>query len=322
MNVSLYIATRRGLYTCLRKEGRWSVVEKALQDTPVTSLSFEGTRILAGTKDGVFASDSVGKPWHRSSSGMTIRHVRWLERHPDQPGLIFAGTEPAGIFVSRDGGETWHGRIEVEEQRDRRKWYLPYSPLAGCVRGFSFNGDRGYGAAEVGGILRSDDRGDTWYLVGDGGGTSPPEGEDADDVHSVEVHPTSPDLVFAATGGGLFRSLNGGKSWAALYDCYCRDVWVDPENADRMIFSPATRKGWHGTVLSTGDGGKTWEGGAGGLEVPWFGKMVERFARAGDEIFAVRSDGALYVSPLTHLTWSPFTPHIEGVSAVRSISLA
>ena len=40
-----------------------------------------------------------------------------------------------------------------------------------------------------------------------------PEPDIHPDVHSIEVHPSSPDLVYAPTGGGFFRSLDGGQTW-------------------------------------------------------------------------------------------------------------
>ena len=76
-----------------------------------------------------------------------------------------AGTEPAGIFVSRDGAANWRECPEVGQLRDAHHWFLPYSPAAGCVRGFAFHGQRAYAAVEVGGVLRSDDEAQTWQLA-------------------------------------------------------------------------------------------------------------------------------------------------------------
>jgi len=37
------------------------------------------------------------------------------------------------------------------------------------------------------------------------------------DVHSITVHRTSSDLVTAATGGGLYRSADGGRNWKNIF---------------------------------------------------------------------------------------------------------
>ena len=83
-------------------------------------------------------------------------------------GLRIRGTEPAAIFVSHNGALSWRECPEVARLRDEHGWMLPYSPQAGCVRGFTLHGTRAYAAVEVGGALRSDDGGTTWQVTSDG----------------------------------------------------------------------------------------------------------------------------------------------------------
>ena len=129
--------------------------------------------------------------------------------------MALVGTEPAAIHCWMGNGP-WRECPEVAQLRDALGWWLPYSPEAGCVRGFAFHGDRVYAAVEVGGLLRSDDGGRTWGLV-EGSSGDPramAEGGIHPDVHSVAVHPSSPDLVLAPTGGGFYQSEDGGGRWS------------------------------------------------------------------------------------------------------------
>jgi photosystem II stability/assembly factor-like uncharacterized protein len=236
--------------------------------------------------------------------------------------LEFVGTEPAGVFVSRDGAATWRSRPEVEALRDRHGWFLPYSPEAGCVRGFAFHGDRIYAAVEVGGVLRSDDWGETWRLAG--GSTGEPTFNIPSaplvfaDVHSIETHPASPDLVYAATAEGLYRSRDGGETWSVSHaGSYCRAVWVDPADPDHIVLSPAdsvNRK--NGRIEESRDGGNNWKRASEGLDLPWPDRMVERFARIEHQLLAVTNDGRLYAAPLPTLRWERILGEIEGVQAV------
>ncbi|MGH2544801.1 MAG: WD40/YVTN/BNR-like repeat-containing protein [Ardenticatenaceae bacterium] len=320
MDNTLLVATGQGLILGELNGGSWRERGRGLAGRQVTSVIAREGVILAGTTDGVFRSDDGGESWREVSQGLALRHVRWMAYHPDISDLEFVGTEPAGIFVSRDGAASWRACPEVAELRDEFGWYLPYSPEAGCVRGFAFHGRRAYAAVEVGGVLRSDDGGETWRLAD--GSTGIPSFDDvperyvASDVHSVESHPSSPDLALAATHDGLFRSRDGGATWEHVYqDAYCRALWVDSRNADHIILGPSTPEGWHGRIEETRDGGRTWRAAASGFEIPPH-TLVERFAQVDDELFAVLSDGQLIAAPLSTLEWRRILPQIVDAEAV------
>ena len=316
----LLLATQHGLVVCERTGDGWHEVSRGMADKNVTSVIAREGVILAGSTEGVFRSDDGGQTWQEASSGISSRHIRWLAYHPDVSDLEFAGTEPAGIFVSHDGGGSWRACPEVAELRDRHKWSLPYSPEAGCVRGFAFLGTRGYAAVEVGGVLRSDDSGETWQLAEGSDGNpdleGPPEPLIYPDVHSISVHAWSRDVVIAPTGGGLYRSTDGGKVWALIYDCYCRAAWMDPKDPQHIVLGPADGVDRDGRIEATNDGGMTWVPASGGLQVPWQRGMVERFHQIGDELLAVRSNGELLVAPISATEWRAAVPTVAGVAAV------
>jgi photosystem II stability/assembly factor-like uncharacterized protein len=330
MNQLLFLATDDGIYSAQstdsalrRAEGAWETTGHSLASHQVNSLSILGSTILAGTTKGVFRSGNLGQTWRPSSEGLAETHVRWLAQHPDGSGRILAGTEPAAIYLSRDGGRTWSERPEVATLRDEYGWFLPYSAEAGCVRDFAFayDGERVYAAVEVGGLLRSDDAGESWQLApGSSGRTgSQAPGYVHPDVHSVNVHPWSRDLVFAATGGGMYSSENGGTTWAHLYDCYCRAAWPDPAEAANLVLGPADGVDRGGRIERTFDGGETWQRASEGLDLPWSRHMVERFLWMDQELLAVLSNGEVLAAPLLSLEWRPILPEIAHVRAAATI---
>jgi photosystem II stability/assembly factor-like uncharacterized protein len=312
LNILLIVATADGLVTCQRDGDVWRTADRGLAGKRATSVIARESVILAGTTDGVFRSDDLGRTWEPASGGLSHRHVRWMAYHPDISDFEFVGTEPAAIFVSRDGAATWSERPEVARLRDTYRWGLPYSPEAGCVRGFAFHGDRAYAAVEVGGVLRSDDGGAAWRMASEVGYRAPLIHPD---VHSIAVHPSSPDLVFAPTGGGFYRSNDGGASWARLYACYCRAAWLDPADPDHLILGPADSVDRNGRIEETRDGGRTWVPASFGLGAPWRRHMVERFVQAGDQLLAVLSNGELHAAPLATLEWRRVLPEAGEVAA-------
>jgi photosystem II stability/assembly factor-like uncharacterized protein len=273
----------------------------------------------------MWRSDDGGQSWQEADQGLSIRHVRWLTHHPSVDGLAFAGTEPAGIFVTRDGGATWRGCPEVERLRDQHRWFLPYSPGAGCVRSFACHGERIYAAVEIGGLLRSDDFGATWRLVE--GSTGAPDYNAPvprtflhPDVHEIVVLPTSPDMLFAATMCGLFRSVDGGRKWLHVYaDCYIRALWIDPSDQQHLVAGPADGVEINGQIEESRDQGWSWHVATTGLPGPWRRSGVERLTPIGDELFAVVANGQLFAASPAALEWRRVLadlPKVYGVAAI------
>jgi photosystem II stability/assembly factor-like uncharacterized protein len=320
----IYLATDHGLVVCERDDN-WHILRQSLESRRVTSVIAREGVILAGTTDGVFRSDDEGVNWVEASQDLSHRHIRWLAYHPDISDLEFVGSEPAAIFFSRNGGNSWQECGEVAGLRDQHRWFLPYSPEAGCVRGFAFHGERGYAAVEVGGVLRSDDNGRNWQLAEGSDGNpnlaGPPAPFIYPDVHSIYVHPSSPDLVDAPTGGGFYRSVDGGKTWELLYDCYCRSVWTDPSDPAHLILGPADHVNSGGRIEESRDGGRTWNMASAGLNVPWRRHMVERFTQIGSELFAVLSNGEVLSTQFPAVEWSQIFQDVKSVNAITAMPL-
>jgi photosystem II stability/assembly factor-like uncharacterized protein len=315
----LLLATSHGLAICKSTPDGWQETSRALSDSFVTSVVAWDEVILVGTKDGIYCSQDSGATWVSKNDGLSIPHIRWLAKQSDGSQRVFAGTEPAAIFLSYDRGLTWKSRPEVESLREKHKWYLPYSPEAGCVRGFAFHGARGYASVEVGGVLRSDDFGETWDSAT---ADQPNKAEIHSDVHSIEVHLSSADLVAAPTGGGFFISSDGGDSWEKRYrNCYCRAVWWDPIDLDHMILGVADWVDRNGRIEETRDGGLTWRDASGGLEVPWDRHMVERFGQVDDRLLAVLSNGNILERIPDSETWHSILPKAGRVHAVAGFGL-
>lgn len=320
METQIFVATSNGLLTGERVQNEWRVSARTLQGKHITSVIAREGVILVGSREGVMRSDDLGKTWRDASNGLTETYVRWLAYHPDISDCEFAGTEPANIFVSRDGAQTWRECDEIPYLRDAHHWFLPYSKGAGCVRGFAYCGSRAYAAVEVGGALRSDDWGATWRLCDGSNGNPDLEGPPAPliypDVHSIESHSATPNWVFAPTGGGFYISRDGGATWQLKYDCYVRAMWVDPNNADHFILGPADGVDRNGRIEESRDGGETWTNASKGLQVPWARHMVERFKQVGDELFAVLSNGEILVARVEEWQWKRAFAEIKNAHAL------
>ncbi len=319
--MKILVACHQGLVHAEATANGWEFSDSMLSGQRVRSVVQSERVIVAGTTTGAYRSVDGGASWADLSRGLTEWNVRRVAHHAYEGTSFFAGTEPAALYRLEPGADAWKACPEVSELRSRYHWRLPYSPAAGCVRGFAFCGSRGYAAVEVGGVLRTDDGGRRWGMVEGSSGRpddTPHNHRVHPDVHSVLVHPSSAELVMAATGGGLFRSTDGGSQWSCLYECYCRAVWVDPKDANRVVLGPADGVETMGRIEQSFDGGQTWESAWSGLSVPWKKSMVERFAEIDGRLFAVLSCGQLLVADRGELAWKRILPTVEGIADVAA----
>src|SRR3954453_859178 len=150
-----------------------------LEGHSVTALHAYREAVLAGTYgDGLFRSVDGGQSWERIEAGLTASTFRLLRAEP-------AGTEPARVYRSADGGRSWQELEGITRVPGHERWYLPYSPRAGAARNAYVSGDRLLVAAEVAGLLRSEDGGRSWVC-------EPVAGDE--DVHHVTAHPRIPTV--------------------------------------------------------------------------------------------------------------------------------
>ena len=329
MAIFLYIATSIGLYIVSYSSGNWDIVQHTLQNQPLTSVASSNNHIIVGTVDGLLRSNDDGRSWQKVGKKEHSIHIRWLMSSKSQPQRIVAGTEPARILTSNDGGINWAASKDVDTLRNDKGWLLPYSSKAGCVRGFAIAGsktgkglDRIYAAVEVGGVLVSSNGGKSWELI-QGSDGSPDFSRDLGtmvhpDVHSISVHPKAPEIITASTGGGIYRSMDGGKTWQNIYDCYIRATWVDPEEPLHIIAGPADGVSRNGRIEQTNDGGKNWKLFNAGMNAPWGRHMVERFFQKDEMLFAVLSNGELWSKQLDGVTWLRILPEVPRVKALAA----
>ncbi len=327
MQIILYIATTIGLYIVSYSSGNWDIVRHTLQNQPLTTVAASNNHIIVGTVDGLLRSSDDGRSWQKAGKKEHSIHIRWLMSSKSQPQRILAGTEPAGILISYDGGLNWAASKDVDKLRDEKGWYLPYSPKAGCIRGFAIADtktgkgvERIYAAAEVGGVLVSSNGGKSWTLI-QGSDGSPDFYRDLGtmvhpDVHSISVHPKAPDIITASTGGGLYRSMDRGKTFQNIYESYIRAAWVDPDDPLHIIAGPADGVSRNGRIEQTTDGGKSWKPYTAGMKAPWARHMIERFFNTGDNLFAIVSNGEIWIKQPTQEKWKHILADIGNVKAL------
>ncbi len=225
----------------------FAAVDPALfQDLSWRSIGpFRGGRVLAvaGAPDnprrfyfgavngGVWTTDDAGRTWRPIFDAEPVGSIGALAVAPSAPEVIYVGTGEAdmrsdiaqgvGLFKSMDGGASWKS-IGLDDTRQIGKILVdPRDPRVLLVAALGHP----YGPNAQRGVFRSVDGGQTWTRT---------LFKDADTgAIDMAFQPGDPDVVYAALwqtrrppwnvyppsngpGSGLYKSMDGGKTWMAL----------------------------------------------------------------------------------------------------------
>lgn len=135
--------------------------------------------------------------------------------------------------------------------------------VVNCLAADPLDGDRVYAGAQDMGVLRSDDQGRSWQLVGLGGRT----------VTALAASPQQPGVVYAGVRpAAVYVSVDGGAQWEELrafrrirgrrfwfspasapYTAYVQGIALSPDDPSRIVAGIEL-----GATVVSRDGGRSW----------------------------------------------------------------
>jgi hypothetical protein len=136
-----------------------------------------------------------------------------LVAHPSQRDVYLAGINSydAGILKTENGADFRSVSTGlIFGGADSAYCAIVYAPSNPDIvyAGSGYGDDR-----EAKGIFKSTDGGESWTGINNGRRVNPQTGF-PHYVKSIAVHPTNSNMVFAATGSGLYKSADGGANWS------------------------------------------------------------------------------------------------------------
>lgn len=208
----------------------------------------------AGADEGVFKWDEETARWQLISTELT--DVWSIVYDPKDPATLYAGTRPAALYQSTDGGGKWTelaapgiAKFSDINMGPTRVTQILFDP---------FVAERIWATVEIGGIYRSDDCGKHWRLF--------TEGLLSLDIHGIAITRTRAGIarILASTNRGLHASDDEGETWKFIeIDSpwqYGRAV-VTREDDPSIVFLANGNgpPGNDGRLFRSHDGGDTWE---------------------------------------------------------------
>ena len=293
--VTVLVGTTKGAFFFHSDEGRqtWEMTGPHLDGWEIYSLYGEsgkgkngnsGNRVFAGTSHFVFGptirvSDNMGADWtqvetsprYTEESGHKLNRI-WqiVAGHPSQPGTLYAGVDQAGLFRSRDGGNTWEEVTGLTQHPTRAEWAPGNGGL--CLHTILIdptNADRMWIGISAVGAFRTDDGGETWKVCNFGlpqVATGVQNNDVGRCVHKLVLDPADPNTLYCQFHGGVYKSTDAADSWQAIESglpsnfgfpmgiTSARDLYIIPLESDMQRHVKDGRL----QVYRSRDGGESW----------------------------------------------------------------
>jgi photosystem II stability/assembly factor-like uncharacterized protein len=332
--VLLCIGTKKGLFiaSAAKNRRRFALngpfgagvaVYAALIDTRGTPRlyasscnAYFGMKVLRSTDLGKSFQETKSAPAFPKEDGRALANIWALEPAENRKDL-WCGVEPASLFHSTDGGDSWEMVPGISNHEHARKWQPGNGGL--CMHTLFRDGQRLHLGISTGGHYLSEDGGKTFAASnrGVGAGFVPdPFPEFGQCVHKIAGHPEAPGRLYMQNHGGwperpgigVLRSDDHGHTWRSISEGLPSDfgfpIVVHPHDPDTVYVMPL--EGW--TRACPGGAPAVWRSEDGGGS--W--KRLARGLPKKESFFTVQRDGmdiddlkspALYFGTTTGQLW-------------------
>ena len=230
--VEILVGTRKGAFILESDATRrdWRLRGPFCQNWPTHDFvrATDGTLFAAGGNTwygpSVWRSADNGETWTQSSAGLTYGDdedkVTTIWKLTPTDGALYAGVEPAGLFRSSDGGQTWSHVAGLREHPSRPEWQPGNGGL--CLHSIvthPTDPNRLWVGISAVGTFETTDGGKTWATRNKGVRADfvpgpPPEFGQC--VHKLRLHPDKPEWLYQQNHCGVYRSDDGGREWTDL----------------------------------------------------------------------------------------------------------
>ena len=216
---------------------------------------------IGSYRGGVCRSDDGGRTWTKSNDGMeetAATHILLDPASPSTARVLYVAAFGRGVYKSTDGGKSWQLKNAGIAEKEPFAWRMVRDSKGTLYVLLARRSEDGsIGTEGDGAIYKSTDGAENWSRV------AMPEGSNA--PNGLAVDPDLPDRLYLAAwardkgehgeGGGIYLSVDAGKSWTRVLDRdrHIYDVTIDPRDAKKLYAS-----GFESSAWKSNDRGENW----------------------------------------------------------------
>jgi hypothetical protein len=194
--------------------------QKYIQQNPVAAQKIHSSNSTSTTGNWT-PMGPYGSPIGGDAGRLTF--IRFM---PGDVNTIFIGTGAGGLWTSTDAGSTWSTNtngLEVLGCSD-----LAINPVNTNIM-YLATGDIDAGDTHSTGVLKSTDGGVTWAPTALTFSVSSQRR-----IGRLLINPLNPNILFAATSAGIYRTNNGGTNWALVKSGNFKDMEYRPSDTSTV----------------------------------------------------------------------------------------
>ncbi|MBL8888939.1 MAG: exo-alpha-sialidase [Planctomycetaceae bacterium] len=370
MDRRILVATRKGLFTVVRESDRWKVADAAFLGDNLSLVGYDPRTgaIYASIHHGHFGvklqrSEDGGATWREIATPAYPQDI--VESPPmiddfrktaipwsvqliwafeaggrDEPGVIWLGTIPGGLFRSSDCGESWELNRPLLDRQREAKW---------TGGGYDFPGLHSICvdprdsqcitvAISTGGVWQTRDGGQSWCVASHGlrAEYMPPDqayNPLVQDAHAMVQCAANPDRLWIQHHNGVFRSVDQATSWQEITtvqpSVFGFAIAVHPHDAETAWTVPAVKDekrypvDGRVVVARTRNGGVSFETLTEGLPQGHAYDLTYRHGLAvdstGEWLTFGSTTGSLWVSEDQGNRWQNVSTHLPPIHCVKFI---
>ena len=353
--VLVLVGTKRGLFFLTSQDREtWETHSTALHGNRVFYATLDqrqGCRLFAADNGDFFGtflrySDDFGQTWHEPEQGIQFSPESgekliniWIIEpgRATEPGTLYAGVDPANLWISTDSGVHWHMNESLANHETRNQW----NPGAGglCLHTIvadPTNSARMWVGISAVGCLRSDDGGESWKFANKNtraGFLPDPYPEFGQCIHRFVQHPQQPDVLYQQNHCGIYKTLNAGDDWIDIQHDLPSEfgfpIALDSHHPDTVfvvVEDPMGRNnvGEHFVIYRTTDGGQEWQAMTQGLPAgPGVRLGVLRHGMCTDTldpcgVYVGTNTGQLFASRNRGEHWSLIADFLPSIYSVKA----